>query len=70
MIEAGIAEPEEIPAAYGALLATATALEVARPAVRQAMPLPLPVWAALAWADAEPHPDTGCQGELAGEPDT
>ena len=67
VIRAGIAEPEEIPPAYGVMLATATALEVARPAVRQAMRLPLPVWMALARADAERHADSEGQGELMGE---
>ena len=69
VIRAGIAEPEEIPVAYGVMLAAATALEVARPAVRQAIRLPLPVWVALARANAEQHADAECQGELAGEPD-
>ena len=69
VIKAGIAEPEEIPAAYGVMLATDTALEVARPAPRQAMRLSLPVWVALARANAEQHADTECQGELVGEPD-
>ena len=69
VIKAGIAEPEEIPAAYGVMLATDTALEVARPAPRQAMRLPLPVWVALARANAEQHAHTECQGELEGEPD-
>lgn len=70
VIKAGIADPEEIPAVYGVMLATDTALEVARPAPRQAMRLPLPVWMALARAHAEPHADTDCQGELGGGPDS
>ena len=68
VIKHGIAEPEEIPAAYGVMLATDAALVVARPAPRQAMRLTLPVWMALARAHAEQHVDTGFQGELGGEP--
>jgi hypothetical protein len=64
VIKAGIAQPEEIPAVYGVMLASETALEVARPAPRQAMRLPLPVWMALARANAEQHIDSDCQGEL------
>ena len=67
VIQHGIAEPEEIPAAYGVMLATDAALVVARPAPRQAMRLTLPVWMALARAHAEQHVDTDCQGELGGE---
>ena len=68
VIKPGIAEPEEIPTAYGVILATDAALVVARPAPRQAMRLTLPVWMALARAHAEQHVDTDCQGELGGEP--
>lgn len=53
MIKHGIAEPEEIPTAYGVMLATDAALVVARAAPRQAMRLTLPVWMALARAPAE-----------------
>jgi hypothetical protein len=67
VIRAGIAEPEEIPLAYGVLFATDKALELARAAPRQAMRLPLAVWVALARADAEQAVDTDSQGELAGE---
>ena len=68
VIKAGIAEPEEIPAAYGVMLATDAALVVARPAPRQAMRLTLPIWMALARAHAEHHVDIDCQGELGGDP--
>jgi hypothetical protein len=68
VIKAGIAEPEEIPLAYGVMLATGVALEVARPAPKQAMRLPLAVWVALARANAERHADTDGQGELADQP--
>ena len=66
VIKAGIAEPEEIPAAYGVMLATDAALEVARPAPRKPMRMPLPVWVALARANAESHAATDRQGELGG----
>jgi hypothetical protein len=69
VIKAGIAAPEEIPAAYGVMLATEAALEVARPAPRQAMRLPLAVWVALARANAEQHAGGESQAELTGEPD-
>jgi hypothetical protein len=67
VIRAGIAEPEEVPSAYGVMLATDAGLVLARPAPRQAMRLPLAVWMALARANAEQPVDTECQGELAGE---
>jgi hypothetical protein len=69
VIKAGIGAPEEIPLAYGVVLATDTALELARPAPRQAMRLPLAVWVALARANAEQAVDTDSQGELVGEHD-
>ncbi len=64
VMKAGIAEPEEIPLGYGVMLATGVALEVARPAPKQAMRLPLAVWVALARANAEQHADTDGQSEL------
>ena len=69
VIKAGIAEPEEIPEAYGVMVATEGALQVARPAPRQAMRLPLPVWVALARANAERNADTECQQDLVAELD-
>jgi hypothetical protein len=59
-IKAGISAPEEIPAAYGVMLATDAGLEVARPAPRQAMRLPLAVWVAPARAIAEQRCSCGC----------
>jgi len=64
VIKAGIAAPEEIPAAYGVMVATGMTLEVARPAPRQAMRLPLAVWVALARANAEQHAVDENQAEL------
>lgn len=54
VLRAGIAEPEEVPAAYGVMLADEAGLSVARPAPRRAMRLPLAVWMALARATPEP----------------
>ena len=50
VLRAGIAEPEEVPLAYGVMLADDASLSVARPAPRRAMRLPLAVWMALARA--------------------
>jgi hypothetical protein len=50
VIRAGIAEPAEIPPAFGVLVATETALDVARPAPRRAMQMPFGLWMALARA--------------------
>jgi hypothetical protein len=68
VIKAGIAEPEEVPLVYGVMLASGVALEVARPAPKQAMRLPLAVWVALARANAERHADVDGQGELVDVP--
>lgn len=58
VIRAGIAQPEEIPPAYGVLLAPERGpLEVARPAPQRAMRLPFAVWMALARATPEPQDD-------------
>jgi hypothetical protein len=69
VLKAGIGQPEEIPAAYGVMLATEHGLDVARPAPRQALRLPLAVWMALARARAEQHDDSLGQAELGCEPD-
>ncbi len=50
VLRAGIAEPEEVPVAYGVMLADEAGLHVARPAPRRAMRVPLAVWMALARA--------------------
>ena len=50
VLRAGIAEPEEVPQAYGVMLADDSGLSVVRPAPRRAMRLPLAVWMALARA--------------------
>ncbi len=58
VIREGIAQPDEIPAPYGVMLAHADgALEVARPAPRRPMRLPFAVWMSLARATPEPFDD-------------
>ena len=63
VIRAGIARPEEIPEAYGVMLAHGDlaggggTLEVARPAPRRGLRLPFAVWMALARATPEPADD-------------
>jgi hypothetical protein len=50
VIRAGIAEPDEIPPECGVLVATDTALDVARAAPKRAMQMPFGLWMALARA--------------------
>ena len=50
VIREGIAEPDEIPPECGVLVATETALDVARPAPKRAMQMPFGLWMALARA--------------------
>lgn len=69
VLKAGIAQPDEVPAECGVMVATPTAagglqLEVARPAPRRAMRLAFGTWMALARATAEPAPDGEEQGWL------
>ena len=60
VLRKGIAEPDEVPAVHGVMLADESGqLEVARPAPRRAMRLPFAVWMALARAPAEPPLDEG-----------
>jgi hypothetical protein len=68
VIRAGIAEPQEIPEAYGVLVAPPEgALEVARPAPQRGLRLPFAVWMALARAVPEPLDDDAQR--LLGGPD-
>ena len=53
VLKAGIGNVDEIPAACGVLVAHGASLDVARPAPRRAMRLPLGTWMALARSDAE-----------------
>ena len=50
VIRAGIAQPHEIPPECGVVVATDTALDVARPAPKRAMQMPFGLWMALARA--------------------
>ncbi len=48
VLREGIAQPDEVPADYGVLLAGASGLQLARPAPRRALRLPFAAWMALA----------------------
>jgi hypothetical protein len=50
VLKLGIAQPEEIPAEFGVMLASDAGLEVARSAPKRAMTLPFGLWMALARA--------------------
>jgi hypothetical protein len=72
VLKAGIGQADEVPADCGVLIAhpgvggawDAGWLDVARPAPRRAMRLPLATWMSLARADAEPAPDDDGQFKL------
>lgn len=65
VLQAGIAQADEVPPAFGVLFAHADgALEVARPAPRRAMRLGFPTWMALARAVPEPPLDEDAQFRL------
>lgn len=66
VLRAGIADAEEVPAAYGVIFAGERGLDVARPAPRRALRLPLAVWMALARAPAERRDGDDAQ-EMLGE---
>jgi hypothetical protein len=67
VLREGIGEVDEIPLAFGVMVARDSALEVLRPAPRRALKLPFAVWMALARATPEPLDDEA-QGWL-GAPD-
>ncbi len=58
VLREGIADPGEVPAEYGVMLAGAGGLSVARPAPRRPMRLPFSVWMALARSAPDPAVDT------------
>jgi hypothetical protein len=60
----GIADPDEVPACYGVMIARDGGLDVARAAPRRAMTLPFAVWMALARARAEEALGDDAQGLL------
>ena len=69
VLREGIGEADEIPPAFGVMVAREAALEVLRPAPRRAMRLPFAVWMVLARAAPEP-PDDDAQGWLGAPPGT
>jgi hypothetical protein len=64
VLHEGIARADEVPALFGVMLARQDGLEVLRPAPRRPMRLSLPIWVALARADAEPAPEAAAQAWL------
>jgi hypothetical protein len=64
VLRRGIAEPDELPAEYGVMLADDSALVVARPAPRRALRVPFAVWMTLARAAPEPGEEIGPQAAL------
>jgi len=64
VLHEGIAEADEVPRAFGVLLAAESGLTVARAAPRRAMRLGFGTWMALARAVAEAPPDGEAQGWL------
>jgi hypothetical protein len=68
VLKGGIARADEVPPAYGVMLAGDGGLEVARPAPRRAARVPFAVWMALARANCEPPADDEAQGWLGAPP--
>ncbi len=64
VLKAGIGSAADVPDGCGVLIAHDDALELARPAPRRAMRLPLATWMVLARADAEAAPDDDGQDLL------
>jgi hypothetical protein len=64
VLREGIASADEIPPAYGVMVARAGGLDVERPAPQRAMRLPFAVWMALARAACERQPEDEAQGLL------
>lgn len=70
VLKEGIADADEIPMEFGVMFASDTgALEVARPAPRRAVRVPLATWMALARAHAEPTLDAEAQAWLGAPPE-
>jgi hypothetical protein len=70
VLREGIGDADDIPPAFGVLLARESALEVQRPAPKRPLKLPFSVWMALARAVPEPHEadDQGWLGAPPAEP--
>jgi hypothetical protein len=64
VLKADIAEPDELPASCGVMIAHEHTLEVLRPAPRRAMRLPLATWMVLARSNAEPPLEDEAQARL------
>ena len=67
VLREGIGEADEIPSAFGVMVARDSALEVLRPAPKRALKLPFAVWMVLARATPEPLDDEA-QGWLGSPP--
>ena len=67
VLQAGIGSADDVPPECGVMIAHPHALDVARPAPRRAMRLPLGTWMSLARADVVPPPDDDGQA-LLGDP--
>ena len=70
VIREGIAEPDEVPAECGVLVAGEAGLDVARPAPKRPMRMPFQLWMALARATPLPgwraEDEQGCLGDTSG----
>ena len=64
VLRAGIAEPDEVPAAYGVIVAGEQSLEMLRPAPKRSMRLPFSAWMALARVGAEAADEDPPQARL------
>ncbi|MFT3818623.1 MAG: hypothetical protein QM750_13445 [Rubrivivax sp.] len=64
VLQTGIGSADDVPDCCGVLIAHDDALELARPAPRRPLRLPLATWMVLARADAETPPDDDGQGLL------
>ena len=58
VLREGIGEPDEVPAAFGVLIARGEALDVARPAPHRPMVVPFATWMALARSHADARADS------------
>ena len=67
VLRQGIAEADELPAAYGVMVAEEARLVVVRPAPRRAVRVPFAVWMLLARATPEPADEDSPQAALAPE---
>jgi len=68
VLREGIGGADDIPTAFGVMVARESALEVVRPAPRRPLKLPFAVWMVLARATPEPLDDES-QGWLGAPPD-